>query len=467
MNSANIKKGFETNLVIESLIFGGKGLAHLNDLVVFVKNTIPGQVVRAKIFKKNKKYLEAYPIEIIKESKNFVKPQCNFFQVCGGCSYQNLDYNEQIKEKQNQINAIFSRIGKIDTPKIEDFITCDEQYHYRNKMEFTFSNSPWKWELDDGKENFALGLHVPKRFDKILNIDNCKIHNDLGNDILRDIHSICKKNNLTPYNHINHTGFLRNLMIRHSKYFNEFMINIITSYKAPKSLSPITNHLNKKYPNITSIINNINTRKGGSHSNEEIVLFGNPYLREKIGDYLFEFSSNSFFQTNSLQTFKLYETIKSLSGISEDTVIYDLFCGTGSIAIYLSNNCSNIIGIDNNVSSIKNAQKNAKLNNIDNIKFILADLNKSFKSIINENNIPEPDLIILDPPRPGLNPKTIKNIIDFNPHKIIYVSCNPSTQARDINELMNSGYLVDTIQPIDMFPHTPHIESIIKLIRTN
>ena len=468
-----MKKGSEVNLTIDSLSYGGKGISRYEGIVIFTNNVLPGQIIKAKIIKKKKSYLEAIPIEIIKESPFKQKEKCNHFYDCGGCKTQDLKYEEQINQKEKQIIEALNHLGKINVQEIEPIIKSDMIYEYRNKMEFSFSNSRWlisneKGLKDEKPKDFALGLHPPRRFDKIVDVDNCDIQTKLANKILALIKKESIENDLEPYDIINHTGFIRNIVIKHPKYSNQVMINIITAYKQDDILIPIVSKLKKMSPNIKSIINTINDKKSDSaYGMPQNLLYGENFIVEHLNEFEFEISADSFFQTNSIQALKMYEYVRDECKLSGQEIVYDFYCGTGTISIFVAKNAKKIFGFEIVESAIKDAKKNALKNNVNNTEFYCGDLSKmlqNYSEIIQKNPC---DVLILDPPRAGLHPKTLKEILRINPKKIIYVSCNPTTQARDVREFINSNYIMGKVQPIDMFPHTHHIECVITLDKKN
>ena len=468
-----IKKGSEVNLTIDSLSYGGKGISRYDGIVIFTNNVLPGQTIKAKIIKKKKTYLEAIPIEIIKESPFKQKEKCNHFYDCGGCKTQDLKYEEQINQKENQIIEALNHLGKLNVKAIEPIIKSDIIYEYRNKMEFSFSNSRWLINNEKGLKNekpkdFALGLHPPRRFDKIVDVDNCDIQTKLANKILALIKKETIENELAPYDIINHTGFMRNVVIKHPKYSDQVMINIITAYKQDELLIPIVSKLKKISPNIKSIINTINDKKSDSaYGMPQNLLYGENFIVEHLNEFEFEISADSFFQTNSIQALNMYEYIRNECNLSGSEIVYDFYCGTGTISIFVAKNAKKVYGFEIVESAIKDAKKNALKNKVKNIEFYCGDLSKmlqNYSEIIDKKPC---DVIILDPPRAGLHPKTLKEVLKINPKKIIYASCNPTTQARDVRELINSNYIMGKVQPIDMFPHTHHIECVITLDKKN
>jgi len=462
MNSElNLKKGSEIIVRIESLAFGGRGIARYNNIVIFVKNAIPNQELKILIIKKSKKYFEAKILEIISESIHYQKPPCEHFKYCGGCSFQNLDYQIQTQQKLNQIQEIFNRIGGQKDFIIEPIKICDNIYQYRNKMEFTFSNRRWilKDEPENVKSDFALGLHIPGRYDKILNINNCHIQKDAANKILHIVKEHSLK--MEPYDILEHKGFLRNLMIRHTENTNEVMVNIVTAFEDTEKLKSLTHEIVKNVKNVKSIVNNITSRKSGVSKGEyEINLYGEDFIQEIINGLTFNISANSFFQTNTKQTENLYSMIIDGANLTGDEIVYDLYCGTGTIGISMAQYVKRVYGFEINESAINDAIINAQTNNIKNIKFFKGNLQNIFRVNLAAKKLQKPDIIIIDPPRAGMHKKTILDIIEKEPKKLIYISCNPGTQARDIKELSQNNYKLKKVLPLDMFPHTPHVENI-------
>tara|TARA_B100000029_G_scaffold87332_1_gene77423 strand:- start:4764 stop:6173 length:1410 start_codon:yes stop_codon:yes gene_type:complete len=462
-----IKKGtILPNLKIESLAFGGKGLARYNDLVVFVSNSIPGEKVDIRVIKKKKKYIEGVVSNINSKSEYETSPECAYFGLCGGCSSQNLAYEIQLKEKYNQVKEIFKHIGKINNVPINDIIPCKEKYNYRNKMEFTFSNRKWYENPKDIKLDKALGLHIKRRFDKIVDIDRCFIQHELSNKIFSYIKNIIIENDLEPFDQRLQTGFLSNLIIRFSFSSKKTMVIFNTMGDGEKKLKPLLKPITEKFKEIASIMNRVTIKEKGKKTIvEDNILFGQDYIIEKIGDIKYRYSANSFFQTNSIQSNILFEYISKECDLTGNETVYDLYCGIGAISLYLAHNAKKVIGIEVVEDAIKDAKENVKLNKIKNADFFQGDLNNFFKKnhkIIQKN---KPDVIIVDPPRAGLHKNTIDTIIKYTNCKIVYVSCNPSTQARDLVILNDAGYRIANIQPLDMFPHTPHIENIVTLIK--
>ena len=460
-----LKKGNIIKLNIESLSFGGSGFSKYEGAAVFVEKGLPGQEVEAFIFKKQKNYFKAKINNIIKESPHSINPKCSHFNDCGGCSFQNFDYSEQTKEKYQQVKDTLEHIGNFKDLKINPITKAKEQFNYRNKMEFTFSNNPWfeKYNPKE-KKDFCIGLHPKGRFDKIIDIQSCEIQSHIANQIINTVRDIAIELKIIPYDIKKHIGFLRQLVIRSADYNNETMVIIVTSKKDHDKLSPIIKELSK-IKEIKSIINNVNSRKADvSYSEEQYILYGEDSITEKLGKYKFKISPDSFFQTNSKQAKKLYDIIKDEADLKGDEIVYDLYCGTGTIGIYLSDKAKKIFGFEIIHSAIDDAIINASNNNVKNALFFQGDIKDSLVNNKEMDIIEKPNISIIDPPRSGLHPKALKNIIDLDQKKIIYISCNPATQARDLKEIVGYGYKIKKIRPLDMFPHTPHIETVVTLI---
>ena len=465
---ALIKKGDDVELDIDSIAFGGMGVSKFNDIVTFVKNAIPGQKVIARITKRRSSYLEARSIETIRESPYHMDATCEHFSDCGGCTFQNLNYTQQLYEKASQINDIFKRLGGFNNYDCDQIVGCDKIFHYRNKMEFTFSNREYIPEAEIGREpyDFSLGLHPRGVWYKVIDINNCYLHSPLANEILQFVKKITIK--LKPYDVRRHSGFLRGLIIRTSENTDDIMINFITKENKISLLEPIVKLLIKKFPQITSIINNINSSNANiSLGESQNTLYGKNFIIEKLGKYNFIISPDSFFQVNTKQAKLLYDIIVEEANLTGKEIVYDLFCGTGSIALYLSQYAKHIYGFEIVESAIKDAKQNALNNKINNVSFFEGNLESIFRKNLNIKNLDSPDVIVIDPPRAGLHPKTVMDVLEKAPSKIVYISCNPASQARDVSLFCKSKYKLIKLRPVDMFPHTPHIENIATLIYGN
>ncbi len=473
-----MKKGEILNLEITGYAFEGKGIAKVdlgdgNKFVVFVHGAYPGDVVKAQIKKKKKKYAEAIVTEIISKSNERETPKCKYFGVCGGCKAQDLQYAAQIKYKEKQVREIFEHLGKFDNFEFLPIIPSDKIYGYRNKMEFSFSAKRWLTpeEIKSNEKitdaDFALGLHIPRIYDKVLDIDECHLHKEISNGVLNFTREFFKSNNASVYSVRTHEGYLRHLVIKTAHHTKDVLVNLVTGYEDEKIMREYADALLSEFPQITTIVNNVNLKKAQVALGDfEKVYHGSGYIFDFIGKYKYRISANSFFQTNTLQAEKLYSTALEFAGFNGDEIVYDLYSGAGTIAIFVSQSIKEIYAVENVEAAVKDAEINMQLNNVTNMSFIKADLNKSFYPVAKENNFPEPDVIIADPPRAGMNPKTVDDIVRFSPKKIVYVSCNPATQARDISLLAEKGnYRLVKMRPVDMFPHTYHIENVALLVR--
>ena len=463
MIEPTVKKGQEYELTIESLAYGGKGIAKVDGFVVFVKNAIPGQKVRALVYRKRKGFAEARPLEVLVESSFKVDAPCEHFAFCGGCTFQQLDYAEQVNQKKQQVEDLFRRQAGIADFSVDKVIAAEEQYHYRNKMEFSFSNRRWTLpdEGDDTERSFALGLHVPRRYDKILNINECHLQPKLGNEILNAVKEKARELKLKPYDVKTHNGFLRHLVMRFGHNTGDMMVNLVTSYENPELIQPLVDHIHETFPQITSIINNINTKKADIAFGEyETILFGNPTITEKMGDLTFEISANSFFQTNTKQGTHLSQAALDGAELTGKEIVYDLYCGTGSISLFLAQKAKEVHGFELITSSVEDATRNAITNLITNVRFHKANLDFFFKKGSRRKKLPDPDIIIVDPPRAGMHKDMVSALPKFGAQRLVYVSCNPTTQARDVALLMENGYTLKKLSMVDMFPHTPHIETV-------
>ena len=489
----NIKKGDIVEFQIEKYAFEGKGIAKVskNELlglteengneknyVVFVVGSYPGDIVNARLLKIKNSYAEALVMEILTPSSERVKARCKFFGTCGGCKQQDLDYDAQAKYKQQQVEEIFHKLGGFsDLPtgkagfEIEPIIPSQTVFHYRNKMEFSFSEKRWLTKEEISKEgildkDFSLGLHIPRIYDKVLDVDECFLQSEVSNKILNFTRDFFKKKNTSIYSTKTHTGYLRNLVIKQASLTDDLMVNLVTSEENDELVNEYCDELIKEIPQVTTVINNINKKFAAvAVGDYEKVIYGSGFIYDEIGKHKFRISANSFFQTNTLQAEKLYQTALDFAELKGNEIVYDLYSGAGTITIFISDKAKKVYAFEAVESAIADAKVNADLNNILNVKFFAADLYKSFLPIVDKYNIPKPDVMIIDPPRSGMHPTTVDDIIKLSPNKIVYVSCNPTTQVRDIKLMVEAGYKLIKMKPVDMFPHTFHIENVALLER--
>lgn len=474
-----LKKGDVIELEISKYAFEGKGIGKIkldeNDesaYVVFVDKTYPGDKVKASYSRIKKSYAEARLEEILEKSEDRANPECSHFGTCGGCKQQDLKYEVQAKYKELQVKEIFEKMGGLKDFDFLPIEKADDIFFYRNKLEFSFSRKRWltEKEINSSTEiedkNFALGFHIPRMFDRILDIEKCYLESEESNRILNFTRDFFKSRDVSIYSTQDHVGFLRHLVVKHSHHTNDLMVNLVTSEYDEDLMKEFTEQIVAEIPEITTIVNNVNKKKAQvAYGDYEKVLFGNGFIYDEIGKNKFRISANSFFQTNTLQAEKLYNLAMNFADFKGNEVVYDLYSGAGTIAIYVSDKVKSIYAFENVPESVIDAKENMKLNNVENISFFEADLNKSFQAKLQEDKIPMADVIIADPPRSGMNPKTIQDILFVNPKKIVYVSCNPTTQVRDIKLLVENGYKLVKAQPVDMFPHTFHIENVALLVK--
>jgi 23S rRNA (uracil1939-C5)-methyltransferase len=459
-----VKKGQQLELKISEIAFGGKGLAKVDGFAVFVDQAVPLDLVTVRIIKKKKNYAEARIISLIEPSPFRINPPCIYSGFCGGCKWQFLRYDKQLEYKRQHVIDALEHIALIKGVPVHPAIPSNLIFGYRNKMEFSCSDRRWLLPDEMGREDidtgFALGLHVPGTFHKVLDTRACLLHPAMGNDILDDVRTFMKNSDIPVYGLRSHSGFWRFLMLRHSVAYDQWMVNIITAAEDRETVMPLANLLMDKYPKIVSVINNITSRKAGVAIGEyEIPLAGMSCLRDKIGSFEFEISANSFFQTNTRGAECLYETVKNYAKLSGCETVVDLYSGTGTIAICLSDAAKEVIGMEIVESAVADANNNCRLNRVSNCRFVLGDIKNSLSQISSR-----PYVMIIDPPRAGMHKDVVKQVIEMNPARIVYVSCNPATMARDLG-MIKENYRVLEIQPVDMFPHTYHIESVARLER--
>ncbi len=439
----------------------GKAIARIDDKVVFIPRGIPGDIVDLQIKKKRKKYMEGYPIVVHHYSEKRVPPLCEHFGTCGGCKWQHLAYEDQLFYKEKQVNDTIKRIGKIDTPNIRPVKASAQTVYYRNKLEFTFTNTRWleKEEMDHNhKEMNGLGFHVAGLFAKVVDVKHCYLQQSPSNEIRLAVKAYAIEHQLPFFDIRNQEGLLRNMIIKTSGS-GEVMVIIAFYYEDKQAIEHLLQYLADKFPEISSLLYVINPKGNDTIDDLQIKTFkGKDHITENFDGLLFEIGPKSFFQTNPEQARNLYRLIKEYLGLTGKEVIYDLYTGIGSIALFLANNAKKVVGIEYLAAAVDNAKKNATLNNIDNTSFFAGDM----KDVLCNKFVEEqgkPDIVIIDPPRAGMHKNVIDTILNILPEKIVYVSCNVATQARDIN-MMKDFYEATVIQPVDMFPHTHHIENI-------
>lgn len=457
------------NLEITDAGAEGKAVGKHEGMTVFVPFAVPGDIVDVQVFKKKRGYAEAYITELKKSSPDRIQAECRHFGLCGGCKWQILTYEKQLYYKQKQVYDNFKHLGKFNFPDPMPIIGSEKQYFYRNKLEFTFSNLRWLDDEDRRKQEAGeaiipegLGFHIPGKFDKVLDIEKCHLQADPANDIRLTIKEYAMKHHIPFYNVRQHEGVLRNLIIRNSST-GELMVIVVMTVKNEQTME-LMQFIAERFPEITSLLYCINTKLNDSVTDLEMVTYkGKSYMMEKMEDLQFKVGPVSFFQTNNPQAYQLYKTAREFAQICPQDIVYDLYTGSGTIANFIAKNAKLVVGIEYVDEAIVNAKENSKLNGIDNTRFFAGDMAKVFTDgFIKANG--KPDIIITDPPRAGMHERVIEQLLSIAPKRIVYVSCNPATQARDIS-LLNEAYQVEKIQPVDMFPHTQHVENVVLLIK--
>ncbi|WP_419663752.1 RumA: 23S rRNA mehtyltransferase [Desulfosarcina variabilis str. Montpellier] len=446
---------------IIDVAFGGKGLAKIDGMAVFVDQTVTGDRVAARIIRKKKNYAEAVVDQLIVPSEKRIDPPCPYSGFCGGCKWQFIDYAYQTALKRRHVAESLEHIALLKDAPVYSTILSETVFGYRNKMEFSCSDRRWLMPHELGTDadiHFALGLHVPGTFHKVLDTRACLLQPAMGNQILETVRRYMRASDRPVYGLRSHQGFWRFLMLRHSVDFDQWMVNIVTACEDQAAVMPLAETITAEFPQVACVVNNITSRKAGVAIGErEITLAGDPVLNDRIGPFSFEISANSFFQTNTRGAEKLYSTVGRFAELSGNETVLDLYCGTGTIAIWLAGQAAEVIGLELVESAVLDARKNCRTNGIDNCSFILGDIKDTLQTISQV-----PDLLVIDPPRAGMHKDVVQAVLSMAPEKIVYVSCNPATMARDFLEL-KTRYRMEAVQPVDMFPHTFHIEAVAKL----
>ncbi len=446
----------------------GKALARVNDMVVFVPFVAPGDVVDLQVTRKKHNYAEARVVKFHKHSPLRIEPFCEHFGVCGGCKWQHVSYDYQLQFKRQQVEDNLTRIGKIPLPEILPAKGSARQQFYRNKLEFSFSNKSWLTteQMQSGEEfacRNALGFHIPGMFDKVLDIKKCWLQDDISNRIRLTIRQFAIDHDYPFFDLREQTGLMRNIIVRTSST-GEIMLIVVFFEPDMERIEALMQHLADTFPEITSLLYIINQKHNDTITDQEIHVFrGRDHIWETMEGLQFKIGPKSFYQTNSEQAYELYKVAREFAGLTGDELVYDLYTGTGTIANFVARQCRKVVGIEYVPEAIEDAKENARINGLDNTLFYAGDM----KDLLTEEFIAEhgrPEVIITDPPRAGMHDDVIKTILFAAPNRIVYVSCNPATQARDLS-LLDVKYRVERIQPVDMFPHTHHVENVVLLVK--
>jgi 23S rRNA (uracil1939-C5)-methyltransferase len=456
-------------VLVENYAAEGKSLARQEGKVIFIENVVPGDVVNIRLSKNKKDWAEGYPIQFKSYSKERVEPFCQHFGVCGGCQWQMLPYQKQLQYKQQQVIDNLTRIGKIKLPQPLPIVGSVQDKFYRNKLEYTFSTKEYipdqSFDKTDREKSFrdVLGFHAKGFFDKVVNIQKCWLQPEPNNEIRNALREFALKKKLSFYDYREHQGLLRNLQLRICTT-GEVMVNVVFGEDNLEKRNEVLDFLKQQFPQITTLLYTINLKKNDSLNDLEPVTYaGKGYVIERLEDFQFKIGPKSFFQTNTKQAEKLYQITRGFAEINGSQILYDLYCGTGSIGIFCSKGARKIIGVEAIAEAISDARENARLNNIQHAEFYAGDV----IDICNDDFFSQhgkPDVIITDPPRAGMHEKLVRKILEIEAPTVVYVSCNPATQARDLS-LLDEKYEVTKWQPVDMFPHTHHIENVVQLKR--
>ena len=456
------------NVEITDIAAEGKAIAKIDDMVVFIPYVVPGDVIDLQLTRKKNKYAEGKSVRFVRFSENRTDAFCEHFGICGGCKWQILPYQEQLKYKQKQVADNLTRIGKIDLPEIQPILGSGKTEFYRNKLEFTFSNKKWlTWEQIQSGESFdnmnALGFHIPGMFDKVLDINKCWLQDDISNKIRNFIREYCYQKGYTFFDLRNRGGLMRNIIVRTSTT-GELMLIVVFYENDKEKREDLLNAVAGEFSQITSLLYIINEKANDTITDQEVLTWkGNDFIYEEMEGLKFKIGAKSFYQTNSEQAYNLYKVARDFAQLTGKEFVYDLYTGTGTIANFVAKQAKQVIGIEYVEDAIEDAKYNSMNNRIDNTLFYSGDM----KDILTQyfiNDHGRPDVIITDPPRAGMHDDVIKTMLFADPDRIVYVSCNPATQARDLS-LLDEKYKVEKVQPVDMFPHTHHVENVVLLTK--
>ncbi|WP_374166689.1 23S rRNA (uracil(1939)-C(5))-methyltransferase RlmD [Arcticibacter sp. MXS-1] len=458
-------KKFIENIRVIDIAEEGKGVGKADDLVLFIEKAVPGDLVDAELIRKKKNFAEAKITKLTEASEHRTEPFCPHFGICGGCKWQHMTYDAQLQFKQKSVTDALSRIARIDVSSTHPILPSFETRYYRNKLEFTFSNKRWLTsddiENNNDAEMNALGFHVPLRFDKILNIETCYLQTDPSNEIRNSVRTFSLENGISFYDLRQHEGALRNLIIRTSTT-DELMVIVVFAYPEEGQVESLMSFLQSRFPQITSLLYVINQKKNDTIFDQDIHVYaGRDHIFEEMEGLKFKIGAKSFYQTNSLQAYELYSVTRKLAGFSGNELVYDLYTGAGTIANFVARHVREVIGIEYVPSAIEDAKLNSSINNIGNTTFYAGDM----KDVLDAEFIArhgKPDVVITDPPRAGMHADVVARLLEMEARKIVYVSCNAATQARDL-ALLKEKYRVLKIHPVDMFPHTQHVENVVLL----
>ena len=485
---AALARGAEVELTLEKFADRGKSLARLGTddgpagdgrggYVVFVAGAVPGDRVRARVVKRKKAFAEARLLEVLEPSPLRTAPRCEYFGACGGCKWQHVRYEAQLEMKRQAVADALAHAGGFDLEglgvEVRPTLGADRDegsggvYFYRNKMEFSFSAGRWltDWEIASGEahdRDFALGLHVPGRFDRVLDLRACYLQSDWSRRLVNGVRAFARQHGWKPWDTRRQRGYLRHLVVRTPAYTEERMVNLVTSREDAERMAAFADWLRAEFPETTTLVNTVNSGPAQTAFGEKAVtVFGPGVVHDRLGRYVFEVAPNAFFQTNTRQAERLYDVAAAFAEFRPGDLVYDLYCGAGTIALYVSEHVRRVVGVELVEEAVQNARANAAANGVANCTFVAGDMLKLFTPAFVEEH-GRPDVLIVDPPRAGMHPKVVEEIARLRPERLVYVSCNPQTQARDL-ALLGDRYRITAVQPVDLFPHTHHVENVVGL----
>jgi 23S rRNA (uracil1939-C5)-methyltransferase len=465
---ATVKRGELIELDVEKFADEGKSLARVDGYVVFVEGAVPGDRIKAYVHRTKSNYAEAKLDTLLEPSDLRTEPRCRYADECGGCKWQHVAYEAQLDAKQQSVAEAFEYQSDFESVDVPAPIGAKEPFRYRNKMDFDFSADRWltRGEIDTGKDfdtDFALGLHVPGNFFKVLDLQECHLPAAVTAELVNGLRDFVKERGWEPWDIRNHEGFLRHLVVRTGERTGEVMVNLVTNGYDEARMEAVADFLRSDFPAVTTFVHTNHTGKSQNPQGDETVVFGPGVIHDEIGERRFEISPGSFFQTNTRQAERLYEVARDFADFRPDDRLYDLYCGTGTISICMADAVGEVVGVEMIEGAVADARRNAERNGVDTCTFVAGDLKEVFTpDFVDAHG--RPDVLIVDPPRAGMHKDVTAQIADLGPERFVYVSCNPQTQVRDLDRL-REHYRIDRVQPVDMFPHTPHVENVVRLTR--
>lgn len=462
-----VKRGQTVELEIEKFADRGKGIARVNGFVVFVEDAVPGDRVRAYVHRLKRNYAEAKLDALLEPSAMRTEPRCRYVEACGGCVRQHVAYQAQLDAKTRSVEETLVHHGGFEDVEVQPALGADAIFDYRNRMDFNFSAERWltSAEIASGEDfdtDFALGLHPQGQPFKVLDLHECHLQSARSRRMVNRVRTFVKQRAWAPWSIRNHTGFLRHLVIREGERTGEVMVNLVTNGRDEARMDELATLFRDEFPAVTTFVNTVSTDHSQTvYGEAEHVVFGPGVIHDRIGGYTFEISPTAFFQTNTAQAERLYEVAAEYAGLAPTDLVYDLYCGTGTISLFVSGEAGRVVGVELAEDAVANARANAEANGVENCTFVAGDMLKLFTDDFVEEH-GRPDVLIVDPPRAGLHKAVVKQIAALHPERFVYVSCNPQTQARDL-KLLGGTYRIEAVQPVDMFPHTHHVENVVKL----